>query len=144
MKTAAEYLDAIKAKHHLPSDYAAAKLIGTTRSAISLHRNGHTHFGPDVAIRVAALLQIDEEIVLLDAAFSQAQSDPERNAWQRVIKRLGGVAATVAVAATLTGAPAPASAFQPSQATLFIMSTCRRTFAALAKALGIRPLSVVF
>jgi hypothetical protein len=58
MTSAAEYLDKIKAKHHLPSDYAAANLIGLTRSAVSKYRSKSTdtppdHFSPETCVRVA-------------------------------------------------------------------------------------------
>lgn len=44
MKTTVEFLDAVKARRDLPSDYAAAKVLGVTRAAVSRYRLGQGFF----------------------------------------------------------------------------------------------------
>jgi len=66
MKTAADYLDAIKASHGIGSDYELAKRLGWSRPRISHYRSGLHHFDESGALQVAALLDLDPAAVLLD------------------------------------------------------------------------------
>lgn len=72
MKTASEYLDAIKSAYGIASDYGLAKLTGFSRPRISHYRTGRSHFDDDAALVVAALLDVDPAEVLLDALESRA------------------------------------------------------------------------
>lgn len=96
MKTA-EYLDAIKARHNLPSDYAAAKLIGVTRSAVSRYRHGADSFADPVALRVAELLDLDPASVLIDCQMERAPDPATRAAWGALLARIGTHAAPLVV-----------------------------------------------
>lgn len=87
MKTP-EYLDAIRAKHELPSDYAVAKILGISRSAISNYRNNDKNFDDEVARRVAALLGISPEIVVLDMHAERAQTEEMRALWMRISEKI--------------------------------------------------------
>jgi plasmid maintenance system antidote protein VapI len=146
--TTNDYLDAIGAKYGLTTDYKIAAMIGITRNAVSNYRHGRTCFDDTTAIRVADLLDLDQEEVLLSCHMERALTPETKAVWARALRRMQSAAASAVIAVTAAGGlsvspPAEASNnYQP--VTLFIMSTCRRTFAALAKALGIRPLSVVF
>lgn len=94
MKTA-DYLDAIKARHGLPSDYAASKLLGVTRSAVSRYRNGQDSFSDDVAIRAADLLDIDPGELLIQSHLERATDERQRAAWMAALQRHAGHAAGV-------------------------------------------------
>lgn len=59
MYTSVELLDMVKARHRLPSDYAAAKLIGCTQQCVSRIRNNLSFFGADNALVLATLLDFD-------------------------------------------------------------------------------------
>lgn len=121
MKTTADYLDAIKERHRLPSDYAAAKLLGVTRSAASKYRHGLSAFDDDVCGRAAELLDCDPEEVLIAAQIERAKDDNTRAVWARLAKKCGYAAGIVAMTAGLSGAPAPAQASILSSPAVCIM-----------------------
>jgi hypothetical protein len=69
----------------LPSDSAAAKALGVTRSAVSLYRNGKSVFDELTAIRAAEILGLEPLEVI---AACKAESAPDarvrrvwKNAW---------------------------------------------------------------
>lgn len=99
---ARDYLDAIKARHQLPSDYAAAKALGVTRTSVSRYRNGSDTFADTVAIRVAELLDMDPAEVLIDCQMERAPDPATRAAWGALLARLGGHAAGFFLACLLT------------------------------------------
>jgi transcriptional regulator with XRE-family HTH domain len=99
MKTV-EFLDALRARHGLPSDYALAALLGVTRQTISKYRNGADFFGDQMAVKVAGLLELDPCYVMACAHAERATDEHIRSLWSRLassakkVGRKGG--ATVA------------------------------------------------
>lgn len=89
-----DFLDAIRRVHNLPSDYAAAQLIGITRSQVSRYRHGKDFIGDDIAIRVAELLQLDPGYVMACAHAERAASEQARGVWTRIAERLKDTSAT--------------------------------------------------
>lgn len=128
MKTTIEYLDAVKARSGIASDYALAPLLGITRAEVSRLRNGKSALGNNTALQVAILLQIDAAEVIASANGERARSPEERAVWQSIVQRLGsagGLAGLVALGITMS-VPSPANANQhpgitPEKATLKIM-----------------------
>lgn len=88
MKTAAEYIDAIKESHAIASDYALAKRLGWSRSRVSQYRTGLHHFDESAALQVAAMLDIDPAEVLIDALESRAHSPAARAAYGSIRDRI--------------------------------------------------------
>lgn len=127
MTTTVEFLDAIKARHGLPSDYALAAKLGTTRSCISNYRSRRSHLDDSTAIHVANLLEMEAGYVMACAHAERAKSDAERTAWKSIMQKLGGAAALVLIGLGGLSAPSPAHA-APVQATdgLCIMSNRRK------------------
>lgn len=127
MKTTVQYLDEIKKRHRLPSDYAAAKALGVTRAAVSAYRNGNSVFNEMVAIRAAALLGVEPLEVIAACKAESAPDAATRGIWERAWGKATGAAATtlsVALLAGMLAAPSPASpapVFERS-ATLYLMS----------------------
>jgi transcriptional regulator with XRE-family HTH domain len=115
-----EYLDAIKLRLRIESDYALAKKLDIGQSTVSRWRTGEKTIGDDLAPRVAEILSIRPERVLADLQAERASNEALRDIWRKV-------AATFACAATLGIAglttPAPASA---SNLTSYQFSTQRR------------------
>lgn len=106
MKNAAEWLDAIKRKHHVESDWAVAKLLDTNHAVISHYRAGRRAFDAYMAVKVAALLGIDPLKVIASAEAERSRDADRKDFWKRL-------AACVLVAAGAgTGAVTP----QPAQA----------------------------
>lgn len=88
MKTAAEYLDAIKEAQGIVSDYGLAKRLGWSRPRISHYRSGMHHFDEAGALQVAELLDLDPAEVLLDALASRAHSPAARAAFESARARI--------------------------------------------------------
>ncbi|OXY50865.1 hypothetical protein [Salmonella enterica] len=80
MKTP-EYLEAVKRKLDLPSDYALAKAIGVTRSAVSLQQAGKTAMGDETAVRVAEILGMPSGRVLIDIHMERSKAPEVKAAW---------------------------------------------------------------
>lgn len=82
MRTTVDYLDALKAKLGLPSDYAAAKLLGVSRAACSRYRTGVSTFDDEVAFKVAELLEINPLEVIVSARAERAANEDARSRWE--------------------------------------------------------------
>ena len=89
MHAPAEFLDSIRARHQLPSDYACAQLLGVSRQVVSRWRNGHGGMSDDHAARVAQLLELDVGHVLARLYAERATSDAARSVWLDLARRLG-------------------------------------------------------
>ncbi|MFJ2992873.1 DUF3693 domain-containing protein [Pandoraea sp. NPDC087047] len=105
MKSAVEYLDAVKARLNLRSDDAASRVLGVTPSAVSKYRVGRAHFDDDICVRVADILGIDALQVIAAANYERARTDVGRAIWAGLAQRL----ASHALGATLAAQPARAS-----------------------------------
>lgn len=110
MKTTIDFLAAVKARHSITSDYSLAPLLGISRQAVSLLQNGKDFMGETTAIRVAELLEIDAGYVMACAAAERSKNASARAAWETIIARLGGAAASILVGLALGAAPSPAPA----------------------------------
>jgi len=107
---AAEWIDKLKAQRGLTSDYKAAQALGVSRNTISNYRGGARQtFDDAMALKVAAMLDEQPEILLLDQAIERAKNEEAKTVLTRVLQRLGGVAAC-ALIATVSIAPNPVQA----------------------------------
>jgi transcriptional regulator with XRE-family HTH domain len=84
MKTAANYIDDIKVKLGVDSDYAVAAKIGISRSSISAVRHKGMNFDGKTAIKVANLLDIDPALVIIDMHHARAKDPEEASILQRI------------------------------------------------------------
>ncbi len=108
MKTT-DYLDAIKQRYNLPSDYALSKLTGWSRSAISQYRTMPRYLSDEHAMQVAKLLERDPAEVIAHIHAERTKKPEERKVWLRIARQFGRAAAVVLVAGQLvTLAPSPA------------------------------------
>lgn len=82
-----EYLDALRAKLNLPSDYALAKQLGLTRQAISNYRAGTNHFEDEIAMEVAKILEMHPGIVLLDMRRQRAKNPETKAVWTTLAEK---------------------------------------------------------
>ena len=107
MKTA-DFLDALKARHNLPSDYAAAKFLGLTQAQVSRYRNGRDFFGDVVAMRVAELLDMPPGYVLACIHAERATDSAVAKVWTKLAasaKRGSATAAAVILSVLFSGGP---------------------------------------
>jgi DNA-binding transcriptional regulator YdaS (Cro superfamily) len=105
MKTT-EYIAAIKARHNVTSDYAVSKLLGVSRTSVSEWQKGKGAFGTLTCFKVAELLGDQPAAVIADIELERAeqlQKEDDADAWRKWVKRLGGTAASVLLAAGLGG-----------------------------------------
>lgn len=84
MKTTAQFLDAVKAKLNLPSDYALAPVLGITKQSVSKLRNGKDCFGDETAEKVAQLLGEQPAYVIACAHAERTKSDSQRRIWETI------------------------------------------------------------
>ena len=87
---ASKWIDRVKVKNNLPSDYAAAKLLGMTQSAISVLRVRESTLSDETSFNVATSLGINPAIVLVDQSIERAKTETARRAWAEVINVLIG------------------------------------------------------
>jgi hypothetical protein len=90
MKTVLNYLDDLKKK--TGSDYASAKALNVTKSAISQMRS-RGQIADDTAVNIARLLELEEGEVLFAAAIARSEGEVKQ-AWIRTSRR-GGIAASI-------------------------------------------------
>lgn len=118
--TTVDFLDALKARYNLRSDYAVAKLLGISCQRTSMYYSGTRRFNPEMSIQVAELLGLDPISVLASVELERETRPAVRQLWERFA---AGFAFAV-LAAGLAGAPSPAPAAEvPLQ--LCIMSNRR-------------------
>ena len=98
MKTTVEFLDAVKARHGLTSDYALARLLGVVPSAIYGYRAGRSHLDEGICLTVAKALDVAPGYVLACVAAERAKRTEVARAWRELAKQAAGVAALVLVA----------------------------------------------
>lgn len=75
-----EWIDRVKKHRGIESDYAAAKLVGLTKSTISLYRSRGSTLDENAAISVAKTLGISPAGVVLDQAAERTKTPEIRAA----------------------------------------------------------------
>ena len=127
MTTTLQFLDAVKARHSIESDYKLAKLMGVGQQTISNYRNRKSTMDDSMVLKVANLLEEDPGIVLAAVHAERAKRPEEKAAWLSMFNRLSAAASLAAVGVALA-VPAPAEAAQTEapKAALMIMSNRKR------------------
>ena len=121
--TTTEYLDALRARLALSSDYQLAASLHVTRAAVSRYRTGAAYFDEDIALRVARLLAIDPARVLADVAAERARTPEARTVWRRIANSLAVVPLFIF---SVLCAPALLHAAQNAALRLYIMLSSGR------------------
>lgn len=98
MHTTDELLEAAKRHSGLTTDYKLGMVLGLSNSAVTNYRKGRSHPDDNVGRRLAELAGLDEGYVLACLHAERAKDDESRQAWQRIAKRLEGVAAALFLA----------------------------------------------
>ncbi|MFM0097504.1 helix-turn-helix domain-containing protein [Paraburkholderia nemoris] len=132
MKTTVQYLDAVRERLHLPSDYAVSKVLGITTAAVSKYRNGHGGFDDLTAAKVAEILGVDPLEVISACYFARAKDDRTRGLWEGIWGKAVGATAVATLtmcAVGLSVVPTPSQAAQNTDngASIYIMSNNRST-----------------
>lgn len=95
MQTTNDFLDMLKSRLGLASDYALSKFLGCGQSRISNYRNGRSHLGDEEALLMAELLEIDPAYILATVHAERAKGEVQKRVWADIIKKIGGVAAAL-------------------------------------------------
>lgn len=82
---AENWIDHVKAKKGLQSDYAAAKMLGLSRNAISNYRSGlRTTLDEETAAKVANALGMNPAGIIIDQLAERAKSPDVRTTLTKV------------------------------------------------------------
>jgi len=109
MRTTTDYLDALKTRLGVSSDYQLSKVMKVRQSLISNYRTGRSHFDDAMAIEVAKTLEVDPGEVLAAMQAERTKCPAAKKAWQRLSESL--MAGLLACFIGVSGmAPAPVSA----------------------------------
>lgn len=103
MKTTVNFLDEIKNKHGITSDYALSTTLGMTRSMISRYRMKKDYLSDELAIKAADLLDLEPAYVVACVHAERAKPTEEKKLWERIAamfetKKYAGIAALLVVA----------------------------------------------
>jgi len=82
-----EYLDAVRTKLQLPSDYALAKVLGITREAVSALRNEKTSMGIETATKIGEILDIDCHIIYANGQIERAKTQEMKVFWEAITEK---------------------------------------------------------
>jgi transcriptional regulator with XRE-family HTH domain len=82
-----EYLDAVKVKRGISSDYALAKALRVGQSAIIGYRAGRTTINDDTALAIAEILGIHPLQIIATANAERAKTPEQRARWSGVMEK---------------------------------------------------------
>lgn len=82
-----EYLQAVKTRLEITSDYALAARLGITRSAVSKLQQGGVSFSDDVALTIAEILKLNPLVVIAAANAERAKTPEQRARWSGVMEK---------------------------------------------------------
>lgn len=85
MRTTIDFLDMLKSKYSLRSDYAIAKFLACGQSRICNYRKGRSFLCDSEAILLASALEIDPGYVLLCVHYERARNDADKAVWRSVV-----------------------------------------------------------
>lgn len=87
MKTTIQFLDAVKEKLGIESDYALAKRLGFPFSTMSNYRTGRRILDDDAALSVALALDIHPFEVIAAANVERAKTPEQAARWSGVMEK---------------------------------------------------------
>ncbi|MTV36265.1 helix-turn-helix domain-containing protein [Duganella radicis] len=87
MKTTIEYLESVRAKLDLPSDYAISKALGVTRESVSGWRNGKSPFGIETAMKIGEILGEDGHAIYAHGQIERAKKPEIADFWKDISEK---------------------------------------------------------
>lgn len=101
MQNTADFIELLKKRYDLKSNYAVAKFLKQTDTAIARWAHGKGSFSDETAIQFADLLDLDPAYVMACIHAERAKDKAVKKTWERMAKRLAAVAAALACVAFL-------------------------------------------
>ena len=83
-----QYLDAVKAKRGITSDYELAKVLGVAQPNISSYRSGRRIFDDDMALQVAVELEINPLAVIATANEERSKTPEQKARWRAILEKI--------------------------------------------------------
>lgn len=108
-KTTADFLNELKAKHGLKSNYALAKFLDQTDTAVARWAHGKGTFSDETALKISELLNYDPAYVMACMAAERSKDAKVKKTWEWTAQHLGGLAAALAFFAILPFIPLPSN-----------------------------------
>lgn len=127
METVRELLDAAKAAKKVESDYALAKALQINKARISAYYAGKEAPNEFACLKIAEAIGRSYEEVSAIVRIEAEKDENRRNVWKDYLKRIGGMAASIAlllflsVTLIVTSTPAEASNGKGSKAEHFVL-----------------------
>lgn len=91
-----EFLDAVKRRHGLTSDYQLAKRLGWNTQRTSSYRNGRRELDDDACVQIAEALDVPPAYVMACVAAARAKDAAIKKHWEAAAKLLKtGTAAVI-------------------------------------------------
>lgn len=87
MKNTIYFLDAVKEKLGITSDYALAKQLGFSLSTVSNYRTGRRVLDDDAALTIADALKLHPLSVIAAANAERAKTPEQRDRWSGVMEK---------------------------------------------------------
>lgn len=81
-----EFLEAVKVKRGITSDYALAKALGITQQAMSSYRSGNSIMNDDVCLSVAAALDLAPIFVIAQANAERTKNPETKARWMGLME----------------------------------------------------------
>jgi len=83
-KTTADFIADLKAKHGLRSNYAVAKFLKQTDTAVARWAHGKGSFSDETAMHIADLLDLDPAYVVACVHAERAKRTEEKKLWEHI------------------------------------------------------------
>jgi DNA-binding XRE family transcriptional regulator len=86
MKTV-EYLQLVKERLNLPSDYALSKVLGIGHTSIIAFNSGRSAMGIETCMKVGEILRVDGHAVYADGQIERAKKPEIADFWKSVSEK---------------------------------------------------------
>jgi DNA-binding transcriptional regulator YdaS (Cro superfamily) len=127
-----QFLDAVRARHRIPSDNKLAQFLGLPQPRVTSYRTGRRKLDPDACLAVAKALELPPEHVFASVAAERAKRTEHRRVWERLAKIAKNAGAAVVVGFVATTATPPSARAQSNGADSVYSVKWRRWFFRLA------------
>jgi transcriptional regulator with XRE-family HTH domain len=137
-----QFLDAVRARHGIPSDNKLAQFLGMTQGRVATYRTGRRKLDQDACVKIAKALELPPEHVFAAVQAERAKRTEHRRIWERLAKlaktaHVLAVVGLVGVAVSDVGHSASSAEFNNK---LYIMRSRLRRALALWSGARLVPL----
>lgn len=91
MKNVDNYLDSLKKKYEIKSDYALAKFMGISKQRITTYRQGRSSFNTEISIVVAKLLGLEPLEIIAAMLSAREKGSLSKSFWEETHYKLAKI-----------------------------------------------------